>query len=422
MGRKSIRNLCDVNVLQSLPGAKVQLTVQWGRPYTPAPFLARSDAVDCRRLLRSVLRVVRVVSTVSVPSPGVVPFRQFEQLREGKEILCREADALRDVAGRLDEGFCDAIELLLRCRGRVIVTGMGKAGLIGQKIAATLSSTGTRSQFLHPAEAVHGDLGCLSSDDVVLALSNSGETDELVRLLPTISRLGAPIIAVTATATSTLAASARVVVCLGRLNEVGVHGLAPSTSTTAMLAVGDALALVTARLRGFTPETFAVFHPGGSLGRRLTRVGEIMRRGDEVRVAAATATVREVFTTLARPGRRTGAIILVNESGHVCGLFTDSDLARLLERRSDESLDRPIRLVMTHNPVTVREDETLAGVVEILAGRKLSELPVVDADRRPVGLIDITDVIGLLPAADGESTDRRDDAPPGSALRIGSLS
>ncbi|MGD9853318.1 MAG: SIS domain-containing protein [Planctomycetaceae bacterium] len=349
------------------------------------------------------------MSAVPFTPHGVVPFRQFEQLREGKDILYREADALRDVGSRLDQRFCEAVELLLACRGRVIVTGMGKAGLVGQKIAATLSSTGTRSQFLHPAEAVHGDLGCLSSDDVVLALSNSGETEELVRLLPIFARIGSPVIAVTSTETNTLASHAQAVVSLGRLREAGVHGLAPSTSTTAMLAVGDALALVTARHRGFTPETFAVFHPGGSLGRKLTRVREIMRCGDEVRIASQSATIRDVFTRLARPGRRTGAIILVDDSRRVRGLFTDSDLARLLERRSDESLDRPIQLVMTHNPVTVSEEATLADVVEILAGRKLSELPVVNALHQPVGLIDITDVIGLLPAAGGESSARTDD-------------
>lgn len=338
----------------------------------------------------------------AIPQRGIVPHSQVERLREGKDILCREADAVREVAGRLDQRFCEAVDLLLTCRGRVIVTGMGKAGLIGQKISATLSSTGTRSQFLHPAEAVHGDLGCLSPDDVVLALSNSGETEELSRLLPIISRIGSPVIAVTSTETNTLARHSRITICLGRLQEVGVFGLAPSTSTTAMLAVGDALALVVARHRGFTPETFAAFHPAGSLGRKLTRVSDIMRRGDEVRMAAQSATVRDVLTQLARPGRRAGAVILVDANGCVSGLFTDSDLARLLEARSDHRLDQPIQGVMTPNPLTVSEHETLADVVAILAGRKISELPVVDEHRRPVGLIDITDVIGLLPTAEEE--------------------
>ncbi|MBX3439004.1 MAG: KpsF/GutQ family sugar-phosphate isomerase [Planctomycetaceae bacterium] len=330
----------------------------------------------------------------------LVPYRQFEQLREAKDILCREADALRDVASRLDVRFCEAVELLLHCRGRVIVTGMGKAGLVGQKIAATLSSTGTKAQFLHPAEAVHGDLGCLCAEDVVLALSNSGETEEVCRLLPLFERIGAPVVAVTSSETSSLAVHAKATICLGRLQEVGIHGLAPSTTTTAMLAVGDALALVAARQRGLTPELFAVVHPAGTLGRKLMRVRDMMRRGPDVRIASQLATVREVFTTLARPGRRSGAIILVDEQQQVRGLFTDSDLARLMERRSDNQFDRPIRDVMTCHPVTVLEDDTLGQVVDMLAGRKFSELPVVNARDEPVGLIDITDVIGLLPAAE----------------------
>ncbi len=338
----------------------------------------------------------------AVPQRRIVPFPQFEQLREGKEILLSEAEALQQVAGRLDASFVQAVELLLACPGRVIVTGMGKAGLVGQKIAATLSSTGTRAQTLHPAEAVHGDLGCLSADDVVLALSNSGETEELCRLLPIFAKIGAPVIAITSTVANSLAKQAAVAICLGQLREAGAFGLAPSTSTTAMLAVGDALALVVARHRGFTPETFAVFHPGGSLGRKLTPVGDIMRRGDDVRIAAQSATVREVFTNLAQAGRRTGAIILVDDENHVRGLFTDSDLARLLESRCDDQLDGPMQAVMTRDPLTVSSEATLADVVEILADRKISELPVVDDRHQPVGLIDITDVIGLLPAADGD--------------------
>jgi arabinose-5-phosphate isomerase len=337
----------------------------------------------------------------AVPQRGIVPFSQFEQLREGKEILCRAADALQEVADRLDHRFCKAVEMLLACR-RVIVTGMGKAGKIGEKIAATLSSTGTPAQFLHPAEAVHGDLGCLSPNDVVLALSNSGETEELCRLLPIFAEIGTSVIAITSTETSTLGSQALTTITLGHLAEAGAYSLAPSTSTTAMLAVGDALALVAARQRGLTPERFAAFHPGGSLGRRLTRVSDIMRRGADVRIASQRATVRDVFTQLARPGRRTGAIILINDESRVCGLFTDSDLARLLESRLDHQLDRPIELVMSRDPLTVSQEAMLADVVAILAGRKISELPVVDERQRPVGMVDITDVIGLLPATAAE--------------------
>lgn len=327
----------------------------------------------------------------------LIPYSQFDQLRDAREILKLESDALVDVARRLDAGFCAAVELLLSCTGSVIVCGMGKAGLVGQKITATLSSTGTRSHFLHPAEAVHGDLGCLHPQDVLLALSNSGETDEISALLPTVKRMHVPIIAITGSDRSTLGQQADVRILLGRLKEAGPWGLAPSTSTTAMLAVGDALALVVARQRGFTPQQFAVFHPAGSLGRQLKSVTEIMRPREELRLARAIQTVREVFITTPIPGRRTGAVLLVDEDGALAGLFTDSDLARLMEQRRDEALDRPIAEVMTARPLTLSVTAMFSDIVDLLSERKISEIPVVDAHGVPVGLIDITDVIGWLP-------------------------
>ncbi len=324
----------------------------------------------------------------------IVPFADIDQLREGREILRQEAEALEEVARRLDAGFCAAVRRILECEGSVIVCGMGKAGLIGQKVAATLSSTGTRSHFLHPAEAVHGDLGCVHRNDVLLALSNSGETEELSAMLPTIRRLGIPIIAVTSTEGSTLGRHADILILLGKLKEAGPWGLAPSTTTTAMLGVGDALALVVSRLRGFTPQQFAVFHPAGSLGRKLRSVTEVMRGLGRIRLAPETTTVREVFRTSSHVGRRIGAVILTDAEGRLSGLFTDSDLARLLERRQDSALDSAISSVMTRNPLTVSTSATLSDVIDILSARKISELPVVDHDRRPVGMIDITDVIG----------------------------
>lgn len=328
----------------------------------------------------------------------LVPYSQFDQLREAREILRLESEALVEVARKLDAGFCAAVELLLGCTGSVIVCGMGKAGLIGQKLTATLSSTGTRAHFMHPAEAVHGDLGCLHPQDVLLALSNSGETDEISALLPTVKRLGIPIIAMTASDRSTLGQAADVRILLGRLKEAGPWGLAPSTSTTAMLAVGDALALVVARQRGFTPQQFAVFHPAGSLGRQLKRVTEIMRPRTDLRLAQASQTVREVFVAAPRPGRRTGAVLLLDDDGSLAGLFTDSDLARLMEQRRDEALDRPISEVMTARPLTLRTTAMFADVVALLSERKISEIPVVDERDVPVGMIDITDVIGWLPS------------------------
>lgn len=328
---------------------------------------------------------------------ALIPHSHVEQLREARNILRTEGDALLKLADRLGESFCLAAEQLLACAGTVIVTGMGKAGLIGRKIAATLSSTGTRARFLHPAEAVHGDVGCVDNRDLILAFSNSGETEELCRLLPLFRQWNIPLVAVTAHENSTLGRAAHVVLSLGILPEAGSLGLAPTTSTTAMLALGDALALVVSRLKGFTPHDFALCHPAGSLGARLKTVQEIMRRGEELRIAREEETVRQVFIAAGKPGRRTGAVMLVDPDGRLSGLFTDSDLARLLERRCDNLLDAPIQTVMTRQPVTVRPEQRLENVLDLLSERKLSELPVVDADHRPVGLIDITDVISYFP-------------------------
>lgn len=336
----------------------------------------------------------------SLPVAWPATLTPLEQLREARSVLRDEADALHALSQRLDAEFCVALQTLAETKGCVIVTGVGKAGLIGQKIAATLSSTGTRSYFLHPVEAMHGDLGCIHADDVVLALSNSGETEEITRLIPMVKNLKVPIVALTATDTSALGSQADVIIRLGKIHEAGPHGLAPSTSTTAMLAVGDALALVLAQIKGFTPQQFAVFHPGGSLGRKLALVSEIMRQGNEVRIASETASVQDVFITLAKPGRRTGAVMLVDSEGKLTGLCTDSDLARMLQTHQNLPLDRPISELMTPNPLTTLPSERLIDVVDILSTHKISELPVVDENGYPIGLIDITDVIGLMPADD----------------------
>ncbi|MEX2288649.1 MAG: KpsF/GutQ family sugar-phosphate isomerase [Planctomycetaceae bacterium] len=340
----------------------------------------------------------------SAAESRLIPFREFEQLREARAIVRHEAEALLELSHRLDADFTAAVRMLDECRGSVVVTGIGKAGLIGQKIAATLSSTGTRAHFLHPTEAMHGDLGRLHESDVLLALSNSGETEELCRLLPIVRRMGIPVIALTAGHSSTLGSQADVTVTIGRLREAGPLGLAPTTSTTAMLALGDALALVLSRMKGLTPQDFALFHPAGSLGRHLTTVGEIMRKGDALRIASDTATIRDVFVHLSHPGRRTGAVMLVDNEGRLSGLFTDSDLARLLEQRRDHQLDRSIAEVMTRDPLTIRPEAMLGEIVEVLSHKKVSELPVVDDDARPVGLVDITDVICQWPPKPATAT------------------
>ena len=318
-----------------------------------------------------------------------------EQLRAAREILRLEAKAIWELSNRLEKSFCQTVSLLYQCQGSVIVTGMGKAGIIGQKIAATLASLGTRAHFLHPAEAFHGDLGRIHASDVVLMLTQSGETGEVVQLLPSLKEFEVPLVAITASKASTVGRAATIVIELGQLEEACSLGLAPSTSTTAMLAVGDALALVLSELRDFRAEDFARFHPGGALGRKLSRVDDVMRPLDQCRTARDGQTVRQVIVACSRPGRRTGAIMLVDPEGRLTGLFTDSDLARLFERRDEAALDRSIAEVMVASPTTVKSGTRVGDAVTLLATRKFSELPVVDRNGRPVGLVDVTDVLGL---------------------------
>jgi arabinose-5-phosphate isomerase len=269
--------------------------------------------------------------------------------------------------------------------------------LIAQKITATFASLGTPSHFLHPADALHGDLGRIHPRDLVLAFSFSGATEELVRILPRLRDFGNPLLAVTGRPDSPLGKAASVVIDLGPIQEACPLGLAPSSSTVAMLALGDALALVVSQRRRFSPADFVRFHPGGSLGRKLTKVEEIMRPRSECRVAPHNLSVRQVLVKLSRPGRRTGAIMLVDEQDRLSGLFTDSDLARLLEHQRDDALDAPIALVMTRSPKTLQQGDSLEDALQLLAGRKLSELPVIDGHGSPCGMIDITDVVAYLP-------------------------
>ena len=357
------------------------------------------------------------MSMAAVSVDRAVSYSQFEQLREARSIIKQEAETLLELAHRLDTDFCRAVEAILHARGRVVVTGIGKAGLIGQKLTATFASTGTRSQFLHPTEALHGDLGCLSQDDIVLAISNSGETQEVCDVVAAARSLGIRCIALTGSEHSTLGSQAEVVLRLGTIREAGSHGLAPTSSTTAMLAMGDALALVLSRSRGFTPQQFALLHPGGSLGRRLRSVREVMRQGTQLRIASQLETIRDIFSSQGASGRRTGAVMLVDEDGCLRGLFTDSDLARLLEQHREGQLDRPICEVMTKSPLTIDGDALLQQAVELLSAKKISELPVVDEDGRPVGLIDITDVIALMPQATEQDSERGIGGSPVRSLR-----
>ena len=341
------------------------------------------------------------MSSNAAPAVGGV-LSPFEQLRYAQDILRTEAQALDDLSRHLDAQFCRAVELIYYCSGSVIVSGMGKAGLVGQKIAATLSSTGTRSHYLHPAEAIHGDLGRVHHEDLVLMLSQSGETEEVVRLLPPLSSFGIPLIAITGSRNSSLGRAADVTLELGPVREACALGLAPTTSTTAMLALGDALALVVSRMRRFRPEDFARFHPGGSLGRKLSRVDDLMRPLAECRVARRQQSVRQVLVDLSRPGRRSGAVMVVDDQDRLVGIFTDSDLARLFERRREEAIDCEIGSVMTPTPAVISSGVSIHEAISQLARRKISELPVVDGFGRPVGLIDVTDLVGLIPEEETE--------------------
>ena len=287
------------------------------------------------------------------------------------------------------------------------MTGTGKSADVGQKLAGTLCSTGTRAYVLDATRAMHGDLGMVHPEDVALVLSHSGESEEIVRLLGPLRPLVHAIVGLTGNATGTLARRADVALVYGPLDEVCPLGLAPSASTTAMIALGDALAFVLSRDRDFTAEEFARFHPAGSLGRKLLRVQGVMRQGSELRVAPASDTVRSVFASVRQTGRRTGAVMLLDDDGRLAGLFTDSDLARLIEARRDQALDRPVSEVMTAMPVTVPNGARVLEAVELLRRHKISELPVVDADHRPVGLLDVTDLIGFMPVeASADDTPR----------------
>ena len=324
------------------------------------------------------------------------------RLGYAREVIRAEAAALELVAQRLGDSFLQAVDLIQAAdspryrHGRVVITGTGKSADVGQKIVGTLNSTGTRAVVLDATRAMHGDLGMVHPDDVALILSHSGESEEILRLLGPLRPLVRGVIGLTGNSQSTLARKADIALVYGPLEEVCPLGLAPSASTTTMIALGDALAFVLSRERDFTSEDFARFHPAGSLGRKLLKVEAVMRDGSELRIAQATDTVRTVFSRARQKGRRTGAVILVDFEGRLSGLFTDSDLARLIESRRDEALDRPIAEVMTPRPLTTIVGTRVLEALEILRRHKISELPVVDGEGRPVGMLDITDLIGLV--------------------------
>ena len=308
-----------------------------------------------------------------------------------KQVLKIEADAIRRLIPRIGRSFEAAVSLLTGCKGRVIVTGMGKAGIIGQKISATLASTGTPSYWVHPAEAIHGDMGRVVHDDVIIALSNSGETEELTRLLPVIKRIGSSLIAITGNLHSSLAKHSDVTLDVSVQQEACSLNLAPTSSTTAMLAMGDALAVVVAERKRFKEQDFALLHPGGQLGRRLLlRVSDLMRTGHAVPIVKETSRVKHVLLAITKA--RAGCASVVDARGRLIGIFTDGDLRRHLDSHANLT-QQQVRDVMTRHPKTIASDRLAAEALRVLREHKIDELVVVDAKRRPIGLLDVQDLL-----------------------------
>ncbi|MGH9454003.1 MAG: KpsF/GutQ family sugar-phosphate isomerase [Terriglobia bacterium] len=311
-------------------------------------------------------------------------------LGTARKVLQIEARAIADLSDRLDDHFLAAVDLLLACRGRVVVAGMGKSGLIGQKISATLSSTGTPSFFLHPAEALHGDLGRLVRNDVLMALSYSGETEELLRLLDTVKRLALQLITLTGNQTSTLAQSSDVVIDVGIREEACPLGLAPTASTAAMLAVGDALAMTLLERRGFNQDDYAVLHPGGGLGWKLRRVENVMHSGDALPRVPPEAPLPDVIYEISRKGL--GHTAVVDGENRLVGFISDGDLRRFFQREGNRALGLTAAHCMTRSPVTIQPKELATKALNLMEARKITSLPVVNPQGALEGVIHIHDL------------------------------
>jgi arabinose-5-phosphate isomerase len=330
-----------------------------------------------------------------------------ELLAGAREVVRSEAASIAAVAETLTEAAARAIVLIHeRTRGdggggahgggTVVLSGIGKSGLVGQRISASFASTGTPSHFLHPVEALHGDLGRVRRNDVALLLSYSGETDEVVRLLDHLKRQEIPVVAITSSGLSTLGRVADIAITIGRIEEVCPHGLAPTTTVNCISAVGDALVLGVMSLRKFSREEFAAFHPGGSLGRKLLRVEQVMefRVGENFSAVGEGVTLREVLERDPVSGRRAGAVVVVDGSGKLSGVFTDGDLRRHLRNRpAAELLETPIGVVMTRSPKRIGKESLASEALGLLNRYRIDELPVVDGEGRPVGLVDVQDLV-----------------------------
>lgn len=314
------------------------------------------------------------------------------------ELISQEGRAVEAMAGVVDDGYVRAVELMLNCKGNVIISGIGKAGIVGEKLSATLASTGTPSVFLHAAEAIHGDLGRVQANDIVIILSYSGSSGEIVTLIEHLKALNATIIALTGDRSSPLARHSDVTVWLGDITEACPLGLAPSTSTTCMMAAGDALALTVMKMRNFQTEDFARYHPGGALGRQLITVEQaaFFNRDRKLPIACDKCSVQDALAQAESiVGTRHGCIILVDESGKLTGLLTDGDLRRGLENKKQQLHDLPVADLMTRNPIVVKPETLASEAMAIFKKRRIDEIPVVDDNHLPVGLIDVQDILAL---------------------------
>lgn len=312
----------------------------------------------------------------------------------GRRLIEQQASMLQELAARLDAGFSQAVDLITSIppEGRLVISGLGKAGLIASKVSATFASVGTPSFFLHPSEAGHGDLGRLATSDVFLLFSKSGQTGELLRILPYLAALKIKLISITSSRHSALGSASHIVIELGEIKEAGHLNLAPTSSAVAMLAVGDALACEAARVKGVSAEDFGRLHPGGALGKALLPVESIMRKGDLHCVLSQKTLCREVLHAITGTKGRPGAATIIDQSGRLAGIFTDGDLRRLLDKQI-EFLDLPVEKFMTRNPSSVSPGVTALDALAIMSSKKIDQVIVIDADNKPIGLLDIQDVV-----------------------------
>jgi len=316
--------------------------------------------------------------------------KRAETLERAKEVIRKEAAAIAKLEARLNDTFVKAVRLLLNCKGRVIVTGMGKSGIIGKKIASTFNSVGTAATFLHPVEGVHGDLGLVRKEDVVLAISKSGDTDELYQLFPIFKRFGVPIIALVGEVSSPVAKESDIVIDISVDGEAGPYDLVPTISTTAALVMGDCLAMALFEKKKFSPEDFALLHPGGNLGRKLLKVKDLMHTGERVPIVFENANLKEAILEMTT--KRFGATTVADSKGRLVGIFTDGDLRRLIESKK-AFFDLKAKDVMIKNPKTIEPEEFAAVALNRMESHKITCLVIADPEGKPHGLIHLHDLL-----------------------------